>query len=231
MDTLKTKIITTIGPATLSPQIFQQLVDNSIDYIRINTSYGDTAQYDQMLDNLKNCGDHHVQIIYDLKQIEKLDYALEHDINHIAVSFVESADSINKVRELIPNAFIIAKIESKQGVRNFDKILSISDGIMVARGDLGKAVSLEKVPPLQKEFTRTTLKKGKFLVTATEMLLSMVNNPEPTRAEVSDVANAVFDHSSAVMLSEETAIGKYPIETVAMMRRIIIEAEAWNNSR
>ncbi len=99
---------------------------------------------------------------------------------------------------------------------------------MVARGDLGEAVSLEKVPPLQKDFTIKTLAKGRFLVTATEMLLSMTNNPHPTRAEVSDVANAVFEHSSAVMLSEETAIGKYPVETVAYMRKIIVEAENWN---
>ena len=102
---------------------------------------------------------------------------------------------------------------------------------MVARGDLGTAVSLEKVPPLQKEFTIKTLEKGKFLVTATEMLLSMVNNPLPTRAEVSDVANAVFENSSAVMLSEETAIGKYPVNAVRMMRKIIVEAEKWKNKK
>lgn len=100
---------------------------------------------------------------------------------------------------------------------------------MVARGDLGEAVSLEKVPPLQKEFTIKTLSKNKFLVTATEMLLSMTENPRPTRAEVSDVANAVFDYSSAVMLSEETAIGKFPVEAVSYMRRIIEEAEKWRN--
>lgn len=227
MDSLKTKIIATIGPATLSLQTFQRLVDTGIDYIRINTSYGDFAQYDQMLDNLKRCGNPHIQVIYDLKQIEKLDYAIEHNIKYIAVSFAKNTDSIHNVRNLVSNAFLIAKIESEDGVKNFDEILSVSDGIMVARGDLAKAVSLEKVPPLQKDFTYKTLQVKKFLVTATEMLLSMVDNPQPTRAEVSDVANAVFDHSSAVMLSEETAIGKYPIETVATMRRIIREAETW----
>lgn len=231
MDKLKTKIIATIGPATLSPRIFQQLVDVGIDYIRINTAYGDFAQYEQILDNLKNCGDPHIQIIYDLKQTEKLDYAIQHNIKHIAVSFVEDAENIQNIRKLAPKTFLIAKIESEDGVNNFDSILSVSDGIMVARGDLGKALSLEKIPPLQKEFTHKTLKAEKFLVTATEMLLSMVNNQKPTRAEVSDVANAVFDHSSAVMLSEETAVGKYPIETVAMMRRIIKEAEVWQDSQ
>jgi len=227
---VRTKIIATIGPATLSTQVFQQLVDTGIDYIRINTAYGDTAQYDQMLTNLKNCGDSHIQVIYDLKQTEKLEYAINNNLKHIAVSFVQDAQDVAKVRELFPEAFIIAKIESKQGVNNFDAILATSDGIMVARGDLGKAVSLEKVPPLQKEFTHKTLKAGKFLITATEMLLSMADNPQPTRAEVSDVANAVFDNSSAVMLSEETAIGKYPVEAVSMMRKIIKEAEAWQTS-
>lgn len=227
---MRTKIIATIGPATLSTQVFQQLVDTGIDYIRINTAYGDTAQYDQMLTNLKNCGDSHIQVIYDLKQTEKLEYAINNNLKHIAVSFVQDAQDVAKVRELFPEAFIIAKIESKQGVNNFDAILATSDGIMVARGDLGKAVSLEKVPPLQKEFTHKTLKAGKFLITATEMLLSMADNPQPTRAEVSDVANAVFDNSSAVMLSEETAIGKYPVEAVSMMRKIIKEAEAWQTS-
>ena len=123
---------------------------------------------------------------------------------------------------------VIAKIESRLGVENFEKILAVSDGIMVARGDLGRAVPVERVPPLLKEFTRKTWEAGKFLITATEMLLSMVEKSEPTRAEVSDVANAIFEHSSAVMLSEETAIGKYPVESVKMMRRIIAEAEKWN---
>lgn len=231
MDTLTTKIIATIGPATLSSQVFQQLVDTGIDYIRINTSYGDFAQYDQMLDNLNKCGDAHIQVIYDLKEEEKLKYAIQHNIKSIALSFAESTEEVKRIRALMPDAFLISKIESKPGVRNFDSILAASDGIMVARGDLGTAVSLEKVPPLQKEFTHKTLQAGKFLITATEMLLSMVDNPQPTRAEVSDVANAVFENSSAVMLSEETAIGKYPVEAVAMMRKIIKEAESWKNSQ
>lgn len=230
MDSLETKIIATVGPATLSPQVFQQLVETGIDYIRINTAYGNTDQYDQILNNLESSGDTHIKVIYDLKQIEMLDYAKKHKIKHIAVSFVNTPNDIIVIRERYPDAFLIAKIESKEGVENFDGILSVADGIMVARGDLGNAVSLEKVPPLQKEFTYKTLRAGKFLITATEMLLSMVNNPSPTRAEVSDVANAVFDHSSAVMLSEETAIGKNPVEAVAMMRKIIKEAENWIQS-
>lgn len=232
MEFLKTKIIATIGPATLDFDIFKQLVDSGIDYIRINTFYGDESQYDLILGNLKKADpENRIQIILDIKNFDKLDYAQKHDIKYIALSFAESREQVDEVRKRLPGAFVISKIESVRGVENFDAVLEASDGIMIARGDLGVAESLEKVPPLQKEFTHKTLKKGKFLVTATEMLLSMVENQEPTRAEVSDVANAVFDYSSAVMLSEETTIGKYPVETVKMMRRIIEEAERWNEKK
>jgi len=231
MNNPKTKIIATIGPASLNPQVFQDLITEGVDYIRINTAYGDEQQHDLILNNLKSSQTQKkVQAILDIKDLSKLNYALKHDIQTIALSFVESPSQIKEVRKQIPDAFVISKIESGVGVKNFKAILDASDGIMVARGDLGKSVSLEKVPPLQKEFTNETLEKGKFLITATEMLLSMVNNPEPTRAEVSDVANAVFDHSSAVMLSEETAVGKYPVEAVRMMRKIIKEAEKWNSN-
>lgn len=232
METLKTQIIATIGPATLDPHVFQSLVNTGIDYIRINTSYGDDQQYDDILLNLKNFDtDQHIKVIYDLKDKNKLEYAVKNNLYAVAISFAENPQYIDEIRKLAPSAFLIAKIESEQGAVNFDEILAVSDGIMVARGDLGKAVSLEKVPPLQKEFTQKTLKANKFLITATEMLLSMVNNPEPTRAEVSDVANAVFDNSTAVMLSEETAIGKYPVKTVSMMRKIVKEAEDWKNKQ
>lgn len=232
MKSLKTKIIATIGPASLDFPIFQDIIRAGIDYIRINTAYGEEQQYDLILNNLKSSQHQkEIKVILDIKDLDKLNYAVNRNINIVAISFIESLGQIEEVRKRIPSAFVISKIESKKGVENFGAILKASNGIMIARGDLGRAVSLEKVPPLQKEFTYKTLEKGKFLVTATEMLLSMVVNPRPTRAEVSDVANAVFDHSSAVMLSEETATGKYPVEAVKMMRRIIAEAEKWNASR
>ena len=229
-NSLVTKIVATIGPSSLEPSVLRGLVSAGVDYIRINTRYGDEKQHDLILENLKQTAtDREVKTILDVKNLNSLDYAIRHNINTIALSFVENPGQVEEIKKQIPNAFVISKIESEKGVENFDAILEASDGIMVARGDLGKSVSLEKVPPLQKEFTHKTLKQEKFLITATEMLLSMVNNPEPTRAEVSDVANAVFDHSSAVMLSEETAVGKYPIEAVKMMRKIIKEAEKWNS--
>ncbi|MBN1168542.1 hypothetical protein JXA63_01490 [Candidatus Woesebacteria bacterium] len=228
---INTKIIATIGPATIDFSVFQKIIDEGIDHIRINTSFGDEDQYNRIIDNLKKATKHKdVKIIWDIKNIESLNFARENNINIIALSFAEESEQITQVRSIIPNAFVISKIETKNGVYNFDEILDKSDGIMIARGDLGDAVTLPEVPPLQKHFTIKTLEKKKMLITATEMLLSMTENPRPTRAEVSDVANAVFENSSAVMLSEETAIGKYPVEAVKYMRKIIENAEDWNNT-
>ncbi|MCX8008131.1 MAG: pyruvate kinase [Patescibacteria group bacterium] len=227
----KTKIIATIGPATLDYNVFHELVVAGIDYVRINTAYGDTNQYDLIVENIKKLPDHHhIPVVFDIKHEDIIDYFVEKKLEIVALSFTERSAQIERIRKRAPNAFIIAKIESKEGVKHFDEILEAADGIMIARGDLGKAETLEKVPPLQKTFTKKTLEKGKFLVTATEMLLSMTTNPQPTHAEVSDVANAVFDGTSAVMLSEETAIGKYPVETVYYMQRIIAEAERWRDN-
>lgn len=229
---LQTKIIATIGPAILDFSTFQKLINEGVDYLRINTSYGDYDQYDTVLANLAKAEkSKNIEVILDIKKMENLEYAKDHNIRHIALSFAESEDQIKQVRSILEDCFLISKIESQNGVTNFDSLLECSDGIMVARGDLAEAISLEKVPPLQKDFTIKTLAKGKFLVTATEMLLSMVNDPTPTRAEVSDVANAVFDFSTAVMLSEETAIGKFPVESVRYMRKIIEEAEKWNQKQ
>lgn len=228
---MKTKIIATIGPATLNFDTFQKLVDEGIDFIRINCSYGDKNQYNTILKNLDDARKtKDISVLLDIKKLEHLQYAKDNNLKYIALSFAEYEEQITRVRNILEDAIVISKIESNIGVENFNSILEKSDGIMVARGDLGEAVSLEKVPPLQKDFTIKTLRQNKFLVTATEMLLSMINNPTPTRAEVSDVANAVFDFSSAVMLSEETTIGKYPVESVSYMRKIIGEAEEWNES-
>lgn len=221
---MKTQIIATIGPATLDEKIFIQAIDAGVDIIRINTAYGNYSQYDQILGNLKKVS-RPVKVMLDIKKNEVLDYLNKNNLDFVALSFTESLSQIQQVRKIAPKAQIISKIESKKGVENFNEILKGSDGVMVARGDLGVAVSLEKVPCLQKKFTRLAIKNKKFSVAATEMLLSMQNNPTPTRAEVSDVANAVFDGVDAVMLSEETAIGIYPVESVTYMKKIIIEAE------
>jgi pyruvate kinase len=221
---MKTQIIATIGPATLDKKIFKQTIDAGVDIIRINTAYGNFAQYDQILDNLKETKKD-IKVLFDIKKTDVLDYFNKHGLDYVAVSFAYSAKQLTDIKKISPGAKIIAKIESKPGVSNFKEILDNSDGVMVARGDLGEAVSLEKVPCLQKKFTRLASKNKKYVIAATEMLLSMQNNKTPTRAEVSDVANAVFDGVDAVMLSEETAVGKYPVESVTFMKKIIIEAE------
>lgn len=222
---MKTKIIATIGPATLDFGIFNSLLKEGASYIRINTAYGNTDQYDVILKNLKRSGRSDVKVIFDIKHLDIIDYINRNNVPCIAHSFTETPGQLREVRTLSPQAFIISKIETVAGVENFEQILAESNGVMIARGDLGEAVSLERVPCLQKRFTRMCLKKGTFVIAATEMLLSMMGKPAPTRAEVSDVANAVFDGVDAVMLSEETAIGKYPVESVSYMRRIIEDAE------
>jgi pyruvate kinase len=202
-----------------------------VDYIRINTAYGDYDQYDQILGYYRQYASAvDTKIIFDIKDLSKLDYFVKNKLDMVAASFVNYPEQLREIKEKSNNAYIISKIETVLGVQNIDSILAQTDGLMIARGDLSEAESIEKIPVLQKDLTRKAVASGKFLVTATEMLLSMINNPKPTIAEISDVSNAVFDGSDAVMLSEETATGKYPIEAVSYMRRAIEEAEKWMES-
>ena len=159
-----------------------------------------------------------------------LKFAVENDMDFIAASFVRKASDVNEIRaELLRHGGkgirIISKIENQEGLENIDEIIEASDSIMVARGDLGVEIPLWEVPEVQKKMISKTIMAGKPVVTATQMLDSMTRNPRPTRAEVSDVANAVFDGTSCVMLSGETANGKHPVETVETMAKICAAAE------
>jgi pyruvate kinase len=161
------------------------------------------------------------------KDLEIVDLAKENDVEFIALSFARNPQDVNNLKK-VTNGFkgaIIAKIENSEGVDKFDEILDVADGIMVARGDLGVEIEPEKVPYIQKLIIRKCNQKGKIVVTATEMLESMTYQPIPTRAEVSDVANAILDGTEATMLSGETAIGQYPVESVLMMSKIANETE------
>ncbi len=158
-----------------------------------------------------------------------LEFALAQNVDTVAVSFVRTAEDVRHVKARVAalgsDAWVIAKLEKPQAIEHLDEILEIADGIMVARGDLGVEVPPEKVPAIQKHIIRRATDFRKPVITATQMLESMIDNPRPTRAEASDVANAVYDGTDAVMLSAESAAGKYPVEAVAMMAKIVIETE------
>lgn len=164
------------------------------------------------------------------KDEKDLEFGLAHGVDMIAVSFIRTAADVQAVRERIrehgADVWVIAKLEKPQAIEHLEEILEISDGVMVARGDLGVEMPPEKVPIIQKHVIRRATAWRKPVITATQMLESMVENPRPTRAEASDVANAIFDGSDAVMLSAESASGKYPREAVRMMAKIVSETEA-----
>jgi pyruvate kinase len=161
---------------------------------------------------------------------EHLRFGLKYDVDLVALSFIREADDILKVRSFIKkkktSAALIAKIERREALNNLDEILEVADGAMVARGDLGVEIPIQRVPIVQKEIIQKCNRLGKPVIVATQMLESMVHSLRPTRAEVTDVANAIFDGADALMLSEETAIGNYPIESLSMMAQIALEAEA-----
>jgi pyruvate kinase len=160
------------------------------------------------------------------KDVADVKFGLEQGIDYIAVSFVQTAEDVATLKEMVGDkAKVVAKIESALALKNIDEIIQVSDAIMIARGDLGVEIPLERVPFVQKNLVRQAIWHRTGTIVATQMLLSMVDSPDPTRAEVSDVANAILDGSEAVMLSDETASGKYPVEAVATMAKIVEETE------
>ena len=165
------------------------------------------------------------------KDVEDIKFGISRDVDFIAASFVRTAEDVLDIRRLLEQnggdgIRIVAKIENRQGINNIDEILRVADSIMVARGDMGVVVPLEELPNIQKILIRKAYSSGHMVITATQMLESMIENPRPTRAEATDIANAVYDGTSAVMLSGETAIGKYPAESVETMSRIVRYTEA-----
>jgi pyruvate kinase len=165
------------------------------------------------------------------KDYEDIVWGCKNNVDFIAASFVRRASDVQEIKNIMKysgnkDIQIIAKIENKEGVANIDEIIEISDGIMIARGDLGVEIPAEQVPIIQKEIINKCLAAGKISVTATQMLESMIEHPRPTRAEVSDVANAIYDGTDAIMLSGESAVGKYPVEAVETMSRIAESIEA-----
>ncbi|MFG6395505.1 MAG: pyruvate kinase [Lachnospiraceae bacterium] len=167
-----------------------------------------------------------------ISEKDRLDiiFGIENDVDYIAASFVRSADDVLQIRKIFEekncnNIKIISKIENRQGVDNIDEILNVSDGIMIARGDMGVEIPLQEVPVIQKKIIHKVYNADKIVITATQMLESMMKNPRPTRAEATDVANAIYDGTSAIMLSGETAAGNYPVEALKTMTSITECAE------
>ncbi len=162
--------------------------------------------------------------------IAEMQFAAENQVDYIAASFIQSGEDIQHIRQVLEdfgvNTPIIAKIENRAGIANLDEIVAASDGVMVARGDLGVELPFGEVPGMQKRMIRSTVMAGKPVITATQMLASMEFNPRPTRAEASDVANAVLDGTSAIMLSGETAAGRYPVTSIKTMHQLALTAEA-----
>jgi pyruvate kinase len=237
MKNLKlTKIVVTVGPAIENPKVLSEIIREGGDVFRFNLKHNTPQWHSNFLKKLKTVAKEAkkmVATIFDLpssnyKPFRSLLAKLEKEIDFLAVSLIKKPEEIEKIKKANFDARIIAKIETKEATENFEEILNVSDAIMVARGDLGINIPLEKIPYFQKEIVRKCLEKGKPVIVATQMLKSMTDHPLPTRAEVSDVANAVLDYADALMLSEETSIGKYPQRAVSMMAKI---ATFWERKR
>ena len=212
------------------------LIDDGLIELRVETQEQDIlcrVLNDGAVSNHKgiNVPDVHLSIPY-LSDKDKSDiqFGIEQGVDFVAASFVRTADDVQQLRMLLDenggaHINIIAKIENQQGVENIDGIVSLADGVMIARGDMGVEIPAEDVPPIQKMLIKKVASAGKQVITATQMLDSMMKNPRPTRAEVTDVANAIYDGTGAIMLSGETAAGLYPVEAVTMMARIAERTE------
>lgn len=250
---MKTQIIATIGPASIKTEVLEAIIPK-ITAVRLNFSWGENEERKTWIENIREVSSrvgNKIIIIADFsgprlkeegghefdkscesditaKDLTDLAFCLSHDIDQVAMSYVGSAKDIEdlradmqKIGKVLP---IIAKIERSCAVQNLDEIIAVADAIMVARGDLGNEIPLEQIPFVEKDIIAKCNAVGKPVIVATQMLLSMTDQPFPTRAEVTDVAYAVVSGADAVMLSEETAKGNYPVEAVSEMERIIIES-------
>ena len=240
------KIIATLGDAT--DKVLRKIVEGAADAVLIDSYYGNNEQNVERIEKVKSLREEverDLAIIYDVDHIyaknkyklirideENVNFACVNDVDFVACPFVGNLEEIMKVKELIKshgkNIGIIVKIDCKDGYDNLDGILEIADAIMINRDELGVDISYEDLPGIQKEIVRRANEAAKVVILTTQMLYSMVYNPRPTRAEVSDVANAIFDGVDAVMLTEETAIGDYPCEALETLDRIIRTVEKNN---
>ncbi len=238
------KIVCTLGPASNSPKVIEEMLRAGMDIVRLNMAYGTLEEHRRVITAVRRLSQKlnlPTGILLDLPGTkysvgdtqsvfqECLEFAPSPNVDLVALSFLTSAREVAVIRKLLKKMKcsipIISKIERAAALKDSEAILDISEGMMVARGDLALEISIEQVPLAQKQLIRTANRQGKPVITATQMLESMVRSKTPTRAEATDVANAVLDGTDAVMLSEETATGNYPVEAVKMMAKIILAAE------
>jgi pyruvate kinase len=212
------------------------MIKNGVDVFRFNLKHNNPQWHRKTLSLVRSCAkkmEKTVATLFDLPQSDLKTFKnflpfITKEVDFLGLSLIKSEKEIEAIKKFKLTTKIVAKIETDQALKNFEKILNKAEAIMVARGDLGKHIPLEKVPYYQKKIIKKCIEKGKPVITATQMLKSMTENPFPTRAEISDIANAVLDYTDAVMLSEETAIGKYPIEAISIMRKVV---EFWEKER
>lgn len=227
----RTKIIATVGPASRDPAVLEQLIEAGADILRLNFSHSDAEWHAGAVDAIRATAartGREVAILGDTDgpdDLDWVDFTVEHGIDLLAISFVSSVADVERAAERLraqrSDIPLVAKIEKPEAAEAIEEIVgAASGGIMVARGDLGEQLPLAQVPVVQKRLIRAAGRQSKPSITATQMLASMVTAPQPTRAEVTDVANAIYDGTDAVMLSEETAIGSHPVEAVRVMDQI-----------
>jgi pyruvate kinase len=238
------KIVCTLGPASNSPEVIENILKAGMDVARLNLAYGTLQEHSQFISKVRSISQElklPAGILLDFPGLkrshgdikavfgEHLDFALTEKADFIALSFVSSAQQVQEFRQLLreikADMPVIVKIEQARALEESGAIIEAGEGIMVARGDLALDISIEKVPMAQKKLIKEANRQGKPVITATQMLESMVRSAAPTRAEAADVANAVLDGSDALMLSEETAIGSYPVQATETMVKIALEAE------
>ncbi len=255
MENSRTQIIATIGPVSKNISTLKEMISNNMDIARLNFSWGTHNDHKESINNIREVEkslSKKIPIIQDLsgpriqeekehtykrdvleiiteKDLYDLKFGIEQNIEYVAMSFVGCKNDVEELRNHIKkfegNQKIISKIERQVAFDNIDEIIEVSDGIMIARGDLGNEVPLEQIPFIEKSIIEKCNEAGKPVIVATQMMLSMTENTLPTRAEVTDVSFAVIEGTDAVMLSEESASGKHPVEAIIMMEKILKESE------